>query len=73
MDAIHALCSPSVQIMLEIRLLFYVLEARQVLLLPEYIPTLDTVILDALPRATNYEDYRLAARLFHLIETRFDQ
>ena len=43
------------------------------LLLPEYISTFENVIPDALSRATNDEDYRLATRLFQLVENRFGQ
>lgn len=45
----------------------------RVLLLPEYIPTFENVIPDALSRATNEEDYHLATCLFQLIENRFGQ
>ena len=41
------------------------------LLLPEYIPTHENVVLDALSRMANDKDYRLATRLFALIERHF--
>ena len=71
MYAIRAMSSHSLQIMREVRLLFYELEARRVMLLPEYIPTFENIVPDALSRAANEEDYRLAYRLFRLIELRF--
>ena len=57
--------------MRKVRLLFYELEARRMLLLPEYIPTHENVVPDALSRVANEEDYRLATRLFTFVEQHF--
>ena len=71
MYAIRALTSHSSDVVCEVRLLFYELEARRMLLLLEYIPTHENVAPDALSRAANTEDYRLATRLFHWVESYF--
>ena len=71
MYMLRHLTTPSMDLMKEVRTLFYLLEARKLLLEPEYIPSQDNTIPDRLSRLSNKEDYRLARPIFQRIQARF--
>ena len=64
MYILRHLTTPSLELMKEVRALFYLLEARKLLLEPKYIASKDNTIPDWLSRFSNRDDYRLATPFF---------
>ena len=69
--ALLNMCSPSGPVMRELRILFQLCQARQLLLQPTWIPSQANVIPDQLSRLNNTDDYMLAPSLFRRLERLF--
>ena len=71
MHVILNTCSPSNHLMAEFRPLFWLLQARRILLLPDYIPSVDDVLPDALSRLPLHpDDIKLCPHTFRSLEWR---
>ena len=68
MYVLRSLTTPSLDLMMELQAPSYLCKSRNLLLEPEYIPSVDKVILDRLSRSPNEGDYRLAPQIFHRIQ-----